>query len=657
MKRYLFSLLSLLLLIPLSLSSCQDEDFGYSQEEIFRDAYERNFIKAFGEIDPEETWDFSKYGNRHGGESTRAGEADPGWYRVDQFLLDDFFPNTLTEGVNHSMTGENFCILTGHEDFTLVPLYKSSVAATWSLHMVMFLPDGTKKDKEIWSNSTTNVMKIQTTGCTYCEGKGFVSASSDSKGDQIVCPSCNGGWIAVAHCNTCNDARTLNGGDCPDCKPCDLCVGAGVTHDDICSSCGGKGGSTCTTCSGLGYVMTGKGNGNGKKTFSTCNACKVAGQQPFSVQLKNKEFRANLKNGVYNGKLGTGQITCSTCHGDGKGDRPCSACSGIKYFTKCTVCGGTNQMYKCTHCGGTGVSDGNWMSITETGNQNHTTGAVAIEGYPVSAETILGEQIPTDGIVYFYITAGSTTKTSMENGMRLFTPQVMNTSTEAVKIIACDTDTDNDYNDFVLMIKGSPTAIRTEKDKQFTSIVEKRYMAEDFGSNADWDFNDVVVDVFRSTVHKLTGSGTSISRTIDSKTTTSSIKYLCGTLPLQVTVGGVSFAKITDPLDEDQTIAQLSGDPIEDHNIHSSPGWEVTGVIPLSTPNWNPDQNNISLTVWKKDNTSMSKEEIWQTGFPTQGGVPYIIATDITDSWTLETQDIRNMEWFRNIFMGGVSWP
>lgn len=48
------------------LTGCQDEDFGYTQEDVFKAAYERNFIKAFGPVNPEETWDFSLFGRRYG---------------------------------------------------------------------------------------------------------------------------------------------------------------------------------------------------------------------------------------------------------------------------------------------------------------------------------------------------------------------------------------------------------------------------------------------------------------------------------------------------------------------------------------------------------------------------------------------------------------
>ena len=324
-------------------------------------------------------------------------------------------------------------------------------------------------------------------------------------GEDLDCPTCDDGWISNPNCTTCNNKRTVNGVECPDCKPCDHCFGSGVSHDGDCPTCTGNGKLPCTDCNQNGYIQSkgnGNGNGNGNKTFTGCATC--GGSGTFSG--KQKDFNNAIKN---NGNLqslkpGSGKKNCTACGGDGYVDKICDVCLGDKYFTKCQVCNGTNKVYKCTGCNGTGLSDGTWKSITSLGNQNYTTGAKAIEGHPVSAEACLGCSIPTDGVVYFYLEMDGKTNTSMENGMRLFTPQILNTGSEVVKLIACESgDGTKDYNDFVFLLSGSPTALRTEKEANFTSVVSKRYMAEDFGSNADWDFNDIVVDVTRSLTQKL----------------------------------------------------------------------------------------------------------------------------------------------------------
>lgn len=44
------------------LASCQDEDFGYTTEEVRAGVYDRNFIKHYGDIDPNQSWDLSTAG-------------------------------------------------------------------------------------------------------------------------------------------------------------------------------------------------------------------------------------------------------------------------------------------------------------------------------------------------------------------------------------------------------------------------------------------------------------------------------------------------------------------------------------------------------------------------------------------------------------------
>ena len=42
-------------------TSCHDEEVANIEELSYRHAYERNFVKTFGEIDPNQSWDFSSY--------------------------------------------------------------------------------------------------------------------------------------------------------------------------------------------------------------------------------------------------------------------------------------------------------------------------------------------------------------------------------------------------------------------------------------------------------------------------------------------------------------------------------------------------------------------------------------------------------------------
>lgn len=47
----------------LSMGSCQEYDFSFTEQDVFKGAYKRNFTNTFGNIDSAETWDFSEYGD------------------------------------------------------------------------------------------------------------------------------------------------------------------------------------------------------------------------------------------------------------------------------------------------------------------------------------------------------------------------------------------------------------------------------------------------------------------------------------------------------------------------------------------------------------------------------------------------------------------
>lgn len=107
------SLSLFLLTFMVTLTSCQDEDFGYTKEDVWKGVYARNFIKAFGPVNPNENWDFSQFGRRNSllGK-TRAGETP---YIVSDVLRDKLLRGTLAEGINHFDPELTFCFLSGND--------------------------------------------------------------------------------------------------------------------------------------------------------------------------------------------------------------------------------------------------------------------------------------------------------------------------------------------------------------------------------------------------------------------------------------------------------------------------------------------------------------------------------------------------------------
>lgn len=94
MKRYLILIFSALITSLTILTGCQDEDFGFTQEEVFKGAYERNFEAKYGKIDPNQSWDLSTHAkeqNQNSG-STRAGMNEivtlvDEWFEVDNSMI------------------------------------------------------------------------------------------------------------------------------------------------------------------------------------------------------------------------------------------------------------------------------------------------------------------------------------------------------------------------------------------------------------------------------------------------------------------------------------------------------------------------------------------------------------------------------------------
>lgn len=98
MKKILLFLFSIVLF-----SSCQDENFGYTKEEIAMEKYAKNFTKTYGEIDPNQTWGFVENINT----LTRAHQSDYHHYRIKQ---QDGWDNqksfTCVDGKNYAVEHE-----------------------------------------------------------------------------------------------------------------------------------------------------------------------------------------------------------------------------------------------------------------------------------------------------------------------------------------------------------------------------------------------------------------------------------------------------------------------------------------------------------------------------------------------------------------------
>lgn len=133
----------------LSMGSCQEYDFSFTEQDVFKGAYKCNFTNTFGNIDSDETWDFSEYGDL-----TRAsisynsvcqdaqgnGETHGvKWYEVQQGTL-NWIVDNLPEFKNNTAntTGGNsfsFFMKKG-QSIEILPIYLGYATMSWELHMV-----------------------------------------------------------------------------------------------------------------------------------------------------------------------------------------------------------------------------------------------------------------------------------------------------------------------------------------------------------------------------------------------------------------------------------------------------------------------------------------------------------------------------------------
>ncbi len=148
--------------VSLTMSSCQDEDFGYTAEQI---AYHTNFEKAFASYKNVETWDFSTY-NLHnlgleGGPSfhgkTRAGEPvatvieGDRWFNVPTGIS-DWLNSDLKEGDDNRTKGTKDFVLRmpDDHDILIIPIYQGQAGLVWNLGIK---DETTTSEEIIWEKS------------------------------------------------------------------------------------------------------------------------------------------------------------------------------------------------------------------------------------------------------------------------------------------------------------------------------------------------------------------------------------------------------------------------------------------------------------------------------------------------------------------------
>ena len=131
-----------------SFSSCHDEEAANTSELAYRHAYEDNFVKQYGEINPNQTWDFSSYAKRYklNGALTRATMEDEyksiaqedGYYYVPSNIT-TFITNNFKERANNASKTKAFVLNADQDcDFEVAFVHQGASEPNYTLYYVIF---------------------------------------------------------------------------------------------------------------------------------------------------------------------------------------------------------------------------------------------------------------------------------------------------------------------------------------------------------------------------------------------------------------------------------------------------------------------------------------------------------------------------------------
>lgn len=138
-RRSAYGALAITASLSLVLTGCQDEDFGYSAEDI---KYEKAYKDFFGDMPADKSWDLSSYTGSYDPANTRANTAtidgdlteDDEWVKKDQWWevpqrTYDWMLKALLEGKDNRYLGSNFVLQLPENDFVIIPIFqgKSSI--------------------------------------------------------------------------------------------------------------------------------------------------------------------------------------------------------------------------------------------------------------------------------------------------------------------------------------------------------------------------------------------------------------------------------------------------------------------------------------------------------------------------------------------------
>jgi len=212
-----------------------------------------------------------------------------------------------------------------------------------------------------------------------------------------------------------------------------------------------------------------------------------------------------------------------------------------------------------------------------------------------------------------------------------------------ISIIGCEDNnasgSDGDYEDLAFLFFGPPTIRVDELEVSET----KRYMMEDLGDTDDFDFNDVVVDVSNVYMNKVTWKENIATGQMEkvgeeeipgTRHQEAIVRAAGGTLNFTLNIGGTTWTKSPTFPVKNMLNTGLNGTTV----YYSGPQSELAKFT-IANNAWNPEANNVSVTVYSENGTT-NDEGVKTITFPKKGEAPKIIAVDPSVNWMKERQSV-----------------
>ena len=153
-------------------------------------------------------------------------------------------------------------------------------------------------------------------------------------------------------------------------------------------------------------------------------------------------------------------------------------------------------------------------------------------------------------------------------------------------------------------------------------------MVEDLGATDDFDFNDIVIDVYQNfnEKHKVTFENGARKSDVITETVKSDqvavIRAMGGTLDFTLKIGDNTWGKSGNGFD----VTKMLNTQSIDKNAELAK-FPVTG--------WDPEKNNVEVEVKDAKNNG-----VYTIAFPKKGEAPMIIAVDESQVWMTERNSV-----------------